>query len=116
LASYTGIAARNIKGMTLHASLGLSRVDKGAKDEVQLNKNAKVAFWEGVDYIIIDEVSMVSCSLLYDISKALSDAKGNPSPFGGINVIFAGVFTQLQPVDGVKVGLLNLTSGLRRNW
>ncbi|KAJ7717462.1 hypothetical protein B0H16DRAFT_1214897, partial [Mycena metata] len=41
---------------------------------------------------------MVGCSFLYDISRALSIAKGNDLAFGGISVVFAGDFAQLPPV------------------
>ena len=54
--------------------------------------------WEGVDFLFIDEVSMIGCKLLHHISEALIQAKGNSSPFGGINIIFAGDFAQLPPV------------------
>lgn len=56
--------------------------------------------WEGVDYLFIDEVSMISCDFLTKIYNALVDAKGNTAPFGGINVIFARDFAQLSPVSG----------------
>ncbi|KAJ7763349.1 hypothetical protein B0H16DRAFT_1210602, partial [Mycena metata] len=41
---------------------------------------------------------MVGCPFLYDISHALSVAKGNDLAFGGISVVFAGDFAQLPPV------------------
>jgi hypothetical protein len=59
--------------------------------------------WEGVDYLFIDEVSMVGCSLLLQIRKALIEAKGNTDPFGGVNMIFAGDFAQLPPVGESKL-------------
>ncbi|KAJ7251176.1 hypothetical protein B0H12DRAFT_976918, partial [Mycena haematopus] len=46
---------------------------------------------------------MVGCSMLLKISQALNDAKGNVSPFGGVNVIFAGDFAQLPPVGETKL-------------
>jgi hypothetical protein len=96
LSSYTGVAARNISGMTLHITLSL-----GQKKEAKLGAKTKqdlTAIWEGIDYLFIDEVSMIGCKFLLDISKALSVAKCNVSAFGGINIIFAGDFTQLLPV------------------
>jgi len=55
--------------------------------------------WEGVNFLLIDEVLMISCEFLFDISEALSRAKDNhPTSFGGINVIFARDFAQLPPV------------------
>lgn len=96
LSSYTGVAAQNISGMTLHAALCLNqRTKKGLSGKTRRDL---IAMWEGVDYLFIDEVSMIGCRLLLRISEALSDAKQNPSPFGGINVIFAGDFAQLPPV------------------
>ncbi|KAJ7779031.1 hypothetical protein B0H16DRAFT_1205529, partial [Mycena metata] len=41
---------------------------------------------------------MVGCAFLYDISRALSVAKGNDLAFGGVSVVFAGDFAQLPPV------------------
>jgi ABC-type branched-subunit amino acid transport system ATPase component len=49
LASYTGVAPRNITGMTLHAALGIGRISK-------MNSNARR---DMVDYWFIDEVSMM---------------------------------------------------------
>ena len=54
--------------------------------------------WERVDYLFIDEVSMISCKFLCRISEALTIAKCNMTTFGGINVIFAGDFMQLPPI------------------
>lgn len=97
LTSYTGIAAWNIAGSTLHAalSLDLCRSKKlGSRNLTNLK-----AMWEGVDYLLIDEVSMVGCKLMASISEALAEAKGQETAFGGMNVILAGDFAQLPPVS-----------------
>lgn len=96
LTSYTGVAAKNISGMTVHSALGLNQRKKGST--VSKTNSDLRSMWEGVDYLFIDEVSMIGCSLLYNISEALVEAKGNSSPFGGVNIIFAGDFAQLPPV------------------
>ncbi|KAJ8481746.1 hypothetical protein ONZ45_g15197 [Pleurotus djamor] len=57
-----------------------------------------MAKWEEIEYLLIDEVSMVGCGLLHDISEALMIAKGSQLAFGGMNVIFCGDFAQLPPV------------------
>jgi len=105
LCAFTGVAARNIKGMTLHSALSLSqRANKKEKlNSLHTNRDL-IAMWEGVDYLIIDEVSMIGCQLMCNISKALSEAKSqNNSPFGGVNIIFAGDFAQLPPVGESKL-------------
>ncbi|KAJ6525358.1 hypothetical protein B0H19DRAFT_869641, partial [Mycena capillaripes] len=53
---------------------------------------------------------MVGFSFLYDISRALSIAKGNDLAFGGISLVFAGDFAQLPPV-----GQKRLYADLTRN-
>ena len=54
--------------------------------------------WEEVDYLFIDEVSMIGCDFLLDISEALTATKGNTTAFGGINIVFTGGFAQLPPI------------------
>jgi hypothetical protein len=101
LASYTGVAAKNISGMTLHAALSLNQRSKGGSQGKTLRD--LVAMWEGVEYLFIDEVSMIGCNFLLQISEALTAAKGNTSAFGGINIIFAGDFSQLPPVAQTRL-------------
>ena len=98
-----GIAASNIQGITIHSALCL-----GPIKSKQPNSNAKSisdlqAMWTGTDWVIIDEILMVSCQLLAEISSALSIAKGNMEPFGGIHLVYAGDFGQLPPVCKTKL-------------
>ncbi|KAF6758386.1 hypothetical protein DFP72DRAFT_1006126, partial [Ephemerocybe angulata] len=56
LASFTGVAARNISGSTLHSALNLvQRKSKAGSDK---SKRDLIALWEGVDFLFVDEVSM----------------------------------------------------------
>ena len=101
LSSYTGVAAKNISGMTLHAALCLNqRKSKGSSDKTRRDL---ISMWEGVDYLFVDEVSMIGCQLMLKISEALNDAKENQSPFGGMNIVFAGDFSQLPPVGDTRL-------------
>ena len=59
--------------------------------------------WDGVDYLFVDEVSMIGCCLMLKISEALNDAKENQSPFGAMNIFFAGDFSQLPPVGDTQL-------------
>jgi hypothetical protein len=96
LASYMGVAARNISGMTLHSCLMLNQWK--ARGNGGKSKRDLVAMWQNVDYLLIDEVSMIGCNFLLQISQALSEAKESSDLFGGLNIVFAGDFAQLPPV------------------
>ena len=99
LAAYTGVAAHNIQGMTLHAALRLNQQRKGNSSRVTQDL---ITMWRGVDYLFIDEVSMIGCKFLFKLHEALCVAKEDKRPFGGINIIFAGDFTQLPPVGDTR--------------
>lgn len=110
LASFTGVAARNIAGTTLHVALGLDQRRNG-KTGAKTKRDLQ-AMWDGVDYLLIDEVSMVGCKLLAKVSEALSDAKSSESAFGGMSVILAGDFAQLPPVSETRLyAWVNTTQG-----
>ncbi|KAG1799398.1 uncharacterized protein HD556DRAFT_1231424, partial [Suillus plorans] len=66
-------------------------------------KQDLTAMWEGIDYLFTDEVSMISCDFLTKIHDTLVDAKENTTSFRGMNIIFAGYFTQLSPVSGKQL-------------
>ncbi len=85
LASYTGVAARNISGMTLHAALLLNQRNKSGNHSK--SNHDLVSMWQGVDYLFVDEVSMVSSKMLTKVSSALCVAKESTAAFGGINII-----------------------------
>ena len=101
LTSYTGAAAKNIGGTTLHTALCLNPASKKKSDTK--TRADLIAMWDGVDHLLINEVSMIGCSMMVDIHNALVNATGCTDPFGGINVIFAGDFAQLPPVGDTKL-------------
>ena len=90
----TGAAAALLNGSTYHSVLGINDGEFiSAKSLAQIR--AKL---DGVDYIFLDEVSMLSCHDMYKISSQCAKARGEYNePFGGINFIFAGDFAQLPP-------------------
>lgn len=106
LTSFMGIAARNINGSTLHSTLQLHVSGASAK------KSDLQERWKGVDFLVIDEVSMIGCQLMTSVHNALVAAKVTPDPFGGMNIIFVGDFAQLPPVGDRR---LFMSSRRRRN-
>ena len=92
----TGAAAILIGGHTIHSLTMLP--DTPGRDLQEL-----MDIWEGVEYFIVDEVSMIGAYFLSQVNARLTRAKGaddcwNEKPFGGINVIFTGDFGQLRPI------------------
>ncbi len=107
LAGSTGVAAINIGGTTVHRMFGINRASSIAeflelmKHEVSIRNNHKRRVEELLDYdvIVIDEVSMISASLLELIDFILRKASGYDEPFGGVQLIFTGDFLQLPPIN-----------------
>lgn len=100
LSTYTGVAAKNIGGATLHELLQMNEM--GRKTSVRARRDL-AAMWDGVDYLFVDEVSMIGCEMMYNVSRGLTEVKGNTSAFGGVNLLFAGDFAQLAPVGNVRL-------------
>jgi len=94
----TGSAAALLQGSTYHSMFGINSDGKRTSG-IQLAQVKERL--EGVQYIFLDEVSMLSCRDMYLISARLARVMNNPeAPFGGLNIIFAGDFAQLPPVIG----------------
>ncbi|KDR72199.1 hypothetical protein GALMADRAFT_74195, partial [Galerina marginata CBS 339.88] len=68
----TGSAAAQLNGSTYHSMLGIrdSNMEGAYKNEATLIRDARERF-AGVEYIIFDEISMLSCHDLYVISARL---------------------------------------------
>lgn len=97
----TGTAANNINGETLHSLIKIpvhKFVHYSSVSPYCLKQLRKKI--QNVHTIILDEVSMVSSSMLTFISRRLSEISDNNLPFGGYNVITVGDFFQLRPVKG----------------
>lgn len=97
----TSVAAAEIECMTVHSFLG-SRRNRKTKSKA-INRPAQVTLenaWRFVEYIILDEMSMVGLSLLGKLNKLIVTAKHcDPmTTMGGINIIFFGDYIQYSPV------------------
>jgi len=107
----TGAAAVLIGGQTIHSGFGIKPRSKSRKSDSDTNADNSVQYtvserkkaelraeWKNVDFVLIDEVSMVSAELLCDLDAVLRFAKEKNEWFGGINIIFSGDFFQHRPV------------------
>jgi len=96
----TGSAAALLNGSTYHSVLGIGSEGNRTRNKQTSQRNVRERL-DGVDYIFLDEISMVACHELYQISASLAKARNMTKiPFGGLNMIFAGDFAQLKPVFG----------------
>lgn len=99
----TGCAAvlLNCKAKTIHSWAGIGLANGSIQEVVRkvIGNKYKLAPWNKVDILIIDEVSMMSLKL-FEILDLLGRKirKNLLKPFGGIQVVFSGDFYQLPPV------------------
>ena len=98
--AFTGAAAHNFGGSTIHSTLGVSVYGRTRTDTNSLLLHEKQLKFAEVKFIFVDEYSMISSTLLVQIYKALRDIFPTCShlPFGGRHMIMLGDFLQLPPV------------------
>tara|TARA_B100000767_G_scaffold248031_1_gene248636 strand:- start:5517 stop:7358 length:1842 start_codon:yes stop_codon:yes gene_type:complete len=102
LLAFTGIAAINIGGQTIHSFFGFpfKPLLPGDNDIPVFKKFVqKRKILEKVNTIIIDEVSMLRSDILEGLDYSLRNNGGNPNlKFGGKQMIFVGDVFQLPPI------------------
>jgi hypothetical protein len=116
LLAFTGIAAINIGGQTIHSFFRFPLKPLLPNDpDIVIFKPflQKRKILEETDVIIIDEVSMLRSDLLEGLDYSLRNNGGDPSKiFGGKQIIFVGDVFQLPPIvksdDDVEKELFNL--------
>ncbi len=104
----TGIAAINLNnapfeiyGSTLHSwtGVGLAKESKELLLSKIYQKRNKINRWKFIQYLIIDEISMLGQNLFEKLDYIAKNIRGNDLPFGGIKLILSGDFLQLPPVN-----------------
>ncbi len=96
VAAPTGIAALNVEGITLHSLFGL-RVN-GILGPTDGFRESGSEFFQKLDVLVIDEVSMVRIDHMDTIDRAMRFHRKSTEPFGGVKLIMFGDPYQLPPV------------------
>jgi ATP-dependent exoDNAse (exonuclease V) alpha subunit len=97
----TGAAAILVGGRTFHSFFGLGILEGGVQATVdRAIKNPRLCKrLNTTDGVVIDEVSMISGTVLRAAEAICRKARGNSTPWGGLRVIAVGDFAQLPPVN-----------------
>ncbi|HEY8194859.1 MAG TPA: AAA family ATPase [Hyphomicrobium sp.] len=92
----TGLAAINIGGQTIHSFFGFPpRLIQ--ESDIRRSRNGRVM--RKLDFLVIDEASMVRSDLMWGIDRAMRINRGRPKePFGGARVLLFADLHQLPPV------------------
>ena len=102
LCAYTGLAAYNIQGSTLHSAFCIEPNKKLTYKQLSDDKrNTLQTKYMHLSVLIVDEVSMVGNEMLNFLNLRLQEVKCNKKHFGGVHLILVGDLFQLRPVgDG----------------
>lgn len=96
----TGAAAVIVGGRTFHSFFGLGILEGGPNAAIAraLRSRKVVHRLNRARSVIIDEVSMLSGTLLRAAETVARKARGRNEPWGGLRIIAVGDFAQLPPV------------------
>ena len=97
LSSFTGAASANIGGQTLHSLFGFKFGTSFLSMSERQRANKRLLFRD-LKCVVIDEISMVSADLFYNLDLRLREITMREDiPFGGLSIMVFGDLFQLQP-------------------
>jgi ATP-dependent DNA helicase PIF1 len=106
LCAFTGIAAINVGGQTIHSFFRFPPQPLLPEDDeitIFEKYSSKYKLIQEIDVIIIDEVSMLRADIVEAIDYSLRKNGGDPDRvFGGKQIIFVGDIFQLPPVANIN--------------
>ena len=97
-AAFTGTAAANIKGQTLHSAFSFSFGNEfhSLNDKARDERRTELV---NLQAVIIDELSFIKADMLYLLDLRLREVKQQADKlFGGVSVFLFGDILQLRPV------------------
>jgi len=102
----TALAASQLGGITLHKWAAVGRGEGSVVDLAAELKGRREALarWRRTRTLVIDEISMVDGDLFEKLEILSRAIRGSDLPFGGLQLILAGDFLQLPPVQRTEGG------------
>ncbi|XP_054166272.1 uncharacterized protein LOC128963769 [Oppia nitens] len=103
ITAYTGKAAWNVDGITLHAALAFphQQISGGNLNKLSADtSNTMRCKLKDLKLLVIDEISLCSNKIFNWIDKRLKEIFQNTLPFGGISILLIGDLHQAKPVGG----------------
>ncbi len=96
----TGVAATHIHGVTIHAWSGIGISAQLSPYELDriMSKEPVVKKIQNTQVLVIDEISMLSGTILDAVDLICKGVRASELPFGGMQVVLVGDFFQLPPV------------------
>lgn len=97
----TGVAAINAGGVTMHSFFQLPFGPLAGREDMQQHfrfSREKIAMIQGMDLLVIDEISMVRADVLDAVDDVLRRYRNPKRPFGGVQLLMIGDLQQLSPV------------------
>ena len=96
LTSFTGAASANINGQTLHSLFGF-KFGTTYNSMPDKTRDEKRVLFRKLKCVIVDEISMVSADLLYNLDLRLREITQVDKIMGGLSVFLFGDLFQLEP-------------------
>jgi len=89
LLAFTGVAAQNVGGKTIHSSLKIRFHDGNYETQIHMNHKDESDL-KTIDAILIDEISMVDGQLFTFLSNTFAKIHNNDLIFGGVPTLVIG--------------------------
>ena len=99
LSAFTGGAASNIDGQTLHTLFSFN-FGAGFQSLSDKNRDMKRTLYRNLKVLVIDEISLVDADMLYKIDLRLREITLKDMPFGNLAIFTLGDMMQIKPVKG----------------
>ena len=96
-------ASSGIAGMSLGWTTLDWLMEFGYRSGSTADLNTLTTRFEGVELLIIDEISMIGCLKLLKVDALLKKVFNDTRPFGGLHVLLSGDFAQLPAVKQTPI-------------